>query len=121
MKKRIGRIDEKNIANNGLVMTIIAYRDKDDIDLQFEDGTIVYNKNYFDFRKGQIEHPTLKCTTHTAVKGTLFNIGIEDIAFRLGESEEVAITYYHDCCPICGDRSIKTVEEIREHNCSKKA
>ena len=40
-EKRIGRIGEKNNANNGLSMTVIGYQNKDDIDIQFEDGVIV--------------------------------------------------------------------------------
>ena len=32
--------------NNGLLATIIAYRNTQDIDVQFEDGTIIYNKMY---------------------------------------------------------------------------
>lgn len=54
MKKRVG---EKRVSNAGFKMTIIAYRKYDDIDIMFEDKTIVYNRRYNDFKKGQIKHP----------------------------------------------------------------
>ena len=56
MKNRIG---ETKIASNGQKMTIIAYRNWYDIDIQFEDGTIVKNKCIDNFKTGQIENPNL--------------------------------------------------------------
>jgi len=53
------RIGETVIATNGQKMTIIAYREANDIDIQFEDGTIVEHKSYRAFNKGYIKHPTL--------------------------------------------------------------
>ncbi|WP_291632131.1 hypothetical protein, partial [Clostridium sp.] len=43
--------------NQGLKMTIISYRNNNDIDIQFEDGTIIYNKSYGNFKKGNIKYP----------------------------------------------------------------
>ena len=43
--------------NNGLMATIIRYRSCSDIDVQFEDGTIVTNKQMSHFRQGNIAHP----------------------------------------------------------------
>ena len=51
------RIGEENIANNGLSMKIIHWRTRLDIDIQFEDGTVVKNKTYYNFKKGVIGHP----------------------------------------------------------------
>ena len=53
----IDRKGEVNYNNQGLKMTIITYRGCEDIDIQFEDGTIVYNKNYDNFKKGSIKYP----------------------------------------------------------------
>lgn len=61
----INRIGETNIANNGMKMTIIAYRKNKDIDIQFEDGTIVYNKSYDAFNKGLIKHPNINTINRT--------------------------------------------------------
>ena len=57
VKERVG---ETNRANNGLMMTIIAYRNGKDIDIQFENGTIVTNKDYRHFKEGGIACPNYK-------------------------------------------------------------
>lgn len=54
---RLKRIGESIIAKNGQRMTIIAYRTKNDIDIEFEDGTIVEHKRYGSFKKGQVFNP----------------------------------------------------------------
>lgn len=54
------RVGEINKMNNGLNATIIAYRKCEDIDIQFEDGVTVYNKDYSNFKKGNIKHPHIK-------------------------------------------------------------
>lgn len=48
---------EVRIMSNGMQATIIAYRYDSDIDVEFEDGTIVTNKSYTSFRQGYIKHP----------------------------------------------------------------
>ena len=50
-------LGESNIANNGQKMTIVAYRGCNDIDIQFEDGTIVTNRRYESFKRGGIGNP----------------------------------------------------------------
>lgn len=50
-------IGESVIANNGLMCTIIEYRNYNDIDVEFEDGTCVEHRNYGSFAKGEIKHP----------------------------------------------------------------
>lgn len=42
---------------NGMNATCIAYRNGRDIDIQFEDGTIVYNKRKGNFVRGEIDNP----------------------------------------------------------------
>ena len=37
-----------------MLMTIIAYRNSNDIDIQFEDGTIVQHRDYRSFSEGCI-------------------------------------------------------------------
>ena len=54
------RIDETNINNQGLKMTIIAYRNSLDIDVQFEDGTVIENRTYDNFLKGRIANPNYR-------------------------------------------------------------
>lgn len=54
---KLDRTGETVIAHNGMRMTIINYRRVDDIDVQFEDGTIVVNTRYECFKKGFVKHP----------------------------------------------------------------
>ena len=57
--RKTGRIGETNIANNGKQMTITAYRGVDDIDVQFEDGSIVEHRSYGSFLRGKITYKGL--------------------------------------------------------------
>lgn len=56
-KIHMERLGETNRASNGMMMKIIRYGSSDDIDIQFEDGTIAAGRNYRDFKKGTIRHP----------------------------------------------------------------
>ena len=53
-EQRLGQI---GINNQEEKITIIAYRNSRDIDVQFEDGIILTNRNYDDFLRGKIAHP----------------------------------------------------------------
>lgn len=53
------RIGEESISTKGMKMKIIAYRGYADVDVQFEDGTVVCNRTYYDFQKGSISNPTV--------------------------------------------------------------
>lgn len=61
MSSVVDRVGEENIANNGMKMKIVAYRSAKDVDVQFEDGTIVCNKRYDNFKQGIIKNPN--CNT----------------------------------------------------------
>ena len=49
------RIGEKSINNYGFVMTIIDYIDCNNVTIQFEDGEIVENIYYYNFKKGAVK------------------------------------------------------------------
>ena len=53
----MNHIGEVITANNGQRMTLIAYRGYEDIDVQFDDGTIITNRSYQWFKKGGIRNP----------------------------------------------------------------
>ena len=48
------RTGERRLMNCGLWAEIIAYRGCHDIDIKFENGDILYNKDYYNFTKGSI-------------------------------------------------------------------
>ena len=53
----MNRVGEIRYNNKGEKMIIIAYRGAMDIDVQFEDKSISYNKCYSAFKDGKIKHP----------------------------------------------------------------
>ena len=61
-KDRKGEIRK---ANNGQLMKIIEYRNCNDIDIEFEDKSIVKHKAYKQFKKGEIKNPKVAINTYT--------------------------------------------------------
>ena len=57
MSKKIDRTGEVGVNNDGEKMVIIRYGSSTDIDVEFEDGTIVEHREYGDFKKGTIKNP----------------------------------------------------------------
>ena len=57
MGRKDGRLNEIGFNNNGERMTIVRYGGKKDIDVQFEDGTIVEHRDYDNFKRGSIKNP----------------------------------------------------------------
>lgn len=53
----IDRVGEIGYNNQGEKIIIIRYGGTNDIDVQFEDGVIVYNRSYGNFKRGRIKHP----------------------------------------------------------------
>lgn len=54
---KLSHIGEISVANNGMMMTIVAYRNNIDVDVQFADGAIVRNVAYHRFLAGAVRHP----------------------------------------------------------------
>jgi hypothetical protein len=57
-KMRNKRLGEARVMNSGERVEIIAYRTFKDVDVQFEDGVVVKNVKYNNFKKGSILHPS---------------------------------------------------------------
>lgn len=89
ISKDTSRIGETVTASNGLKATIIAYRRAKDIDIEFEDGIIVTNKDYCNFKRGSITHPTVKYSDFRQQK----RIGEKNISTNNGE---ITIIEYFD-------------------------
>lgn len=58
--RKVDRTGETRVNNQGLKMTIVRYQNIRDIDVQFEDGTILASRNYNKFKIGRIQHPKYK-------------------------------------------------------------
>lgn len=53
----LDRTGETKTMESGRIGTIVNYRGAGDIDIQFEDGTVVKRQTYDSFKKGKIRHP----------------------------------------------------------------
>lgn len=60
-------LGQSKMQNCGMIATCINYRRTDDIDVKFEDGTIVTHKRKGSFLKGSINNPNI-------VRGSLLNV-----------------------------------------------
>lgn len=77
-----GRVGETHRNNQGMLMTIIAYRSRNDIDIELEDGQILKHREYRNFLKGSIKSVktytrkqiTRIGETHTSSNGLLMKI-----------------------------------------------
>ena len=101
------RIGEKRQMNNGLYATIIACRRSADIDIQFEDGTIVENKTRRSFTKNSIGHKYLK------MKGFSIYQGFE-VSYAYTNDDNTKV-YYKTKCLCCGKKALLTPQEMIEH------
>lgn len=51
------RKGDRSVNYQGVGMVVTSYRNNADIDIMFDDGTILYNVNYSNFRRGKIKNP----------------------------------------------------------------
>ena len=54
MAAKIDRLGETKMMNCGMKATIVRYGRYEDIDVRFEDGSMVEHKAYSAFKKGEI-------------------------------------------------------------------
>lgn len=97
MPKLKNRLGDYNINNQGLNMRIIRYKNNSDIDVEFDDGYVAYNKQYSSFLKGKINNPNYKHSN------CLNRLG-EEILLKDG-SKAIIIKYES-----CEDIDIKIIE-----------
>jgi hypothetical protein len=76
MSKKIDRTGEINYNKQGMKMWIKEYRNSRDIDIEFENGYIAYNKSYNWFEQGLIRNKNVKI-----IRGDKI-----DFTYRVGET-----------------------------------
>ena len=84
---RKDRAGEETIAANGQKMRVKSYRSRSDVDVEFEDGTVVSGVRYDHFTEGNVSNPNNPCTRlndRTGEKNTATN------------GQEIIITGYRD-------------------------
>lgn len=100
------RLGETRMMNCDMKATIIRYNTSKDIDVRFEDGTVVKDRTYNQFKKGEIAHQSLN-----------LNNGSKDFhgfICRRGFIDEDRVLY--ECiCKRCGLEDVLTPQEMIEH------
>ena len=100
------RLGETRMMNCGMEATIIRYNGAFDIDVRFEDGTVVEHKSYSKFKKGEIAHESLS-----------LNHGSKDFhgfICKQGFKDEDRVLY--ECiCKHCGLEDVLTPQEMMKH------
>lgn len=86
MAEKKDRLNETRVNNNGEEMRIIRYGNCEDIDVQFEDGTIVEHKQYCHFKVGSIRNP---------MTPSLYGVGFMGIGDYKGTDENGKQTKCH--------------------------
>lgn len=87
---KIERVGETRIhEKTGMMMEIIRYGGAQDIDIKFEDGTIVRHKVYANFKKGKIQYPDEKSRLGEVIYVPRVGLSLKVIAYRAAKDIDV--------------------------------
>ena len=104
------RLGETQMMNCGMKATIIRYGNNTDIDVCFEDGTIVEHKTYNAFEKGRIAHRLISLKHGSK--------DFHGFICKQGFKDEDRVLY--ECiCKHCGLEDVLTPQEMMEHEKSE--
>ena len=88
------RLGETRMMNCGTEATIIRYGGATDIDVRFEDGAIVENRIYREFKNGEIINPNTKAFAENRLgKTRLMNCGMEATIIRYGGATDIDVRF----------------------------
>ena len=88
------RLGETRMMNCGMEATIIRYNGAFDIDVRFEDGTVVEHKSYSKFKKGEIANPNIKASAKNCFGETrMMNCGMEATIIRYGKYTDIDVCF----------------------------
>ena len=107
---KVFRLGETRMMNCGMEATIIRYEKYTDIDVCFEDGTMVEHKAYNAFKKGEIAHSLIKLGDGSK--------DFHGFICKRGFIDEDR-TLYECICKHCGLEDVLTPQEMIEHEKSE--
>ena len=94
MASKIDRVGETRVMKCGMEAIIIRYGGATDIDVRFEDGTVVKNRWYGNFKKGEIANPNIKTFTEVRLGETrMMNCGMEATIIRYGGATDIDVRF----------------------------
>ena len=91
MATKIDRLGETKMMNCGMKATIIRYGRYEDIDVCFEDGAVVKNRGYGNFKKGTIANPKNKASRLGETR--MMNCGMEATIIRYGGATDIDVRF----------------------------
>ena len=94
MAIKTDRLGETRMMNCGMKATIARYNGVRDIDVRFEDGAVVKNRRYGDFKKGEIANQNIKASAETCLGETrMMNCGMKATIIRYGKYSDIDICF----------------------------
>lgn len=88
------RLDETCMMNCGMKATIIRYGKYTDIDVRFEDGTIIEHRQYIQFKKGGIANPNFKASAENCLGETrMMNCGMKATIIRYNTGKDIDVRF----------------------------
>ena len=90
MAAKIDRLGETKMMNCGMEATIIQYKNAMDIDVRFEDGSMVEHKAYSAFKKGKIAHSNTK---DRLGETRMMNCGMKATIIRYGGYNDIDVRF----------------------------
>ena len=108
-------LGKKSISKSGFPMTIVGYRNNDDIDIEFGDGVVLKHEQKSLFAKGEIRHPNGGLRVSRGKKVVRKNssyAGFSLLGYAFEHGEDV---YYICACQKCGYSNILTPQEMERH------
>ena len=93
-KNKASRLGETSMMNCGMNATIIRYNNTRDIDVCFEDGTIIEHGVYGNFKKGAIANPNIKAFAEAHLGETrMMNCGMKATIIRYGKYRDIDVRF----------------------------
>ena len=94
MAAKIDRLGETKMMNCGMKATIVRYGRYEDIDVCFEDGSMVEHKAYSAFKKGEIANPNMKASAENRLGETrMMKCGMEATIIRYGGATDIDVRF----------------------------
>ena len=94
MATKTDRLGKTRMMSCGVEATIIRYGNARDIDIRFEDGTVVEHRQYDQFKKSGIANPNIKVSAENRLGETrMMNCGMEATIIRYGRSDDIDVRF----------------------------
>ena len=94
MAAKIDRLGETRMMNCGMEATIIQYKNAMDIDVRFEDGSVVEHKAYGNFKRGGIVNPNIRAFVKDRLGETrMMNCGMEATIIRYENAKDMDVCF----------------------------